>query len=534
MSDNRPPFPARGRPRSRSYSRRFPASSSRPQPQSFSASTSPPNSMVYPHASPTVENHPQYHLRYVPPQPHYPSHTGYASPYAPQPMITTPAYAYNLHSPVDMQSAMAPPVYTHSQQQDPSSSNLPSPRPSLFSQHGHIPPNFGHQQSSPPPVTSGPPSFSSTPGYHAVSYSSPTHFGYPSTPSYPNSGYQPPYHQTSFHSPYQPDQDSQWWYPRQYGGQQYLHQQPYHIPYQPQQQLSSEPYQQQQSQPGPPSDVQSRSSRVGQSQARLTSTRSQSQPTAPTSPLPQPSPPKSDPSDQSPPPRKEPVRQPYHPNPPPQRSEWVMWAGNVPSDTSNEELWKFFNKPPDSPGEAAEQNAGVSSVFLIARSNCAFVNFDTEAHLTAAIARFSGQKIRPDDPKCPNLVCRVRKKTDDLRAGVGGQRGVGLHTKWINQRKQKARAGGKSPVDDVTQDASNPPSTGDEEGDVGGDWDRSFERSSGSGSFASTTSSVLAQHFPKRYFILKSLTQVYTMHFVLQSLTSSTHPPPLVRLGSQR
>jgi hypothetical protein len=201
-----------------------------------------------------------------------------------------------------------------------------------------------------------------------------------------------------------------------------------------------------------------------------------------------------------------------------------MWAGNVPSDATNEELWEFFNTPLDSSEEAIEQNAGVSSVFLIARSNCAFVNFDTEAHLTAAITRFGGQKIRPDDPKCPNLVCRVRKRTDDLRAGVGGQRGVGLHMKWIQERKQKARMGGKSPVDDVTQSTSNLSLTSDEEGGGGEDGNRSFEQSSGSGSFASTTSSVFAQHFPKRYFILKSLTQV-DMHFVLESFDAlNSHP----------
>ena len=188
-----------------------------------------------------------------------------------------------------------------------------------------------------------------------------------------------------------------------------------------------------------------------------------------------------------------------------------MWAGNVPSDSTIEELWEFFGKPPEPSEGATEHNAGVSSIFPIARSNCAFVNFDTEAHLTAAITRFSGRKIRPDDPKCPNLVCRVRRKTDDLRAGVGGQRGVGMHMKWVQERKQqKTRIGNKPPVDDVTQGTSDLSLTSDEEGGVGGDENRSFERSSGSGSgsLASTTSSVLTQHFPKRYFILKSLTQV--------------------------
>ena len=185
-----------------------------------------------------------------------------------------------------------------------------------------------------------------------------------------------------------------------------------------------------------------------------------------------------------------------------------MWVGNVPSDTTNEELWKFFNKPLDTSYGEMEETAGVSSIFLIARSNCAFVNFDTEAHLNVAITRFSGQKIRPDDPKCPNLVCRVRKRTDDLRAGVGGQRGVGLHMKWVQEQKGKVKAGAKFPADDATRGTSNLSLTSEEEGGGGGEGNRSFEHSSGSGSFASTTSSILAHHFPKRYFILKSLTQV--------------------------
>jgi hypothetical protein len=505
MSDNRPSFPAKGRPRSRSSSRTFQPPSSRPHLQSISASASSSNSMIYPHTSPTVDNRPQY-LHYPPPQPHYPPHTSYLNSYPSQPMVPTPAYAYSVHSPADMQGPMKVPIYMHPQQQDSSSSNLQSPPPAPFPQHGHVSP--------PPPVTSGPPHFSNTQGYHPMSYSSqpPPHFGYPSPQPYQNHGYQPTYPQHSFHSPYQADQDSQWWYFRQYDGPQYFHQQPYHVPYQPQQQqLPADGYQQQQSQSGPPSDVRVRSPRVSQLQARFTPTRPQSQPTATTSPSPQPSPQKSESPVKSPEPQhssKTSARQQYHPNPPPQRSEWVMWVGNVPSDTTNEELREFFNKLPKSSDEDTEEMAGVSSIFLIARSNCAFVNFDTEAHLNAAITRFSGQKIRPDDPKCSSLVCRVRKKTDDLRAGVGGQRGVGMHVKWVQEQKQKAKAGANSPVDGATRGTSNPSLTSDEEGGGGGSRNPSFEQSSGSGSLASTTSSLLTQYFPKRFFILKSLTQV--------------------------
>ncbi|KAI0309459.1 YT521-B-like domain-containing protein, partial [Amylostereum chailletii] len=147
-------------------------------------------------------------------------------------------------------------------------------------------------------------------------------------------------------------------------------------------------------------------------------------------------------------------RQAYHPNPPAQRSEWVMWAGNVPSDATHDELWRFFNQPllpspsPSEPdasssaqtGNAARAHGGVSSIFLISRSNCAFVNFETEKHLQTATARFNGQPIRPNDPRCPRLVCRVRRRTDDLKAGVGGQRGLGMHTKWVKEQKTRMSA----------------------------------------------------------------------------------------------
>ncbi|KAJ7774157.1 hypothetical protein DFH07DRAFT_120897 [Mycena maculata] len=73
---------------------------------------------------------------------------------------------------------------------------------------------------------------------------------------------------------------------------------------------------------------------------------------------------------------------------------------------------------------------GVLSIFLITRSDCAFVNYTTEGVLQAAIARFDGVSLRSEDPRCHILVCRVRGTEQDLRAGVGGQRGMGLHKQW--------------------------------------------------------------------------------------------------------
>jgi hypothetical protein len=206
-------------------------------------------------------------------------------------------------------------------------------------------------------------------------------------------------------------------------------------------------------------------------------------------------------------------RRSYHPKSPADRSEWVMWAGNVPSDVTTDELHNFFNRPPPplspnrsgSPMKSQRVYGGVSSVFLIARSNCAFVNFESEAHLEAATARFHGEPLRLDDPRCPRLVCRVRKRTDDLKAGVGAQRGNGIHVKWVKEQKAKARSeGAESPGLLEGKGRSSPLSISDNDGEGR----PPSSCSSRSGSLASTDSGVLRRYFPQRYFILKSLTQV--------------------------
>ncbi len=187
-----------------------------------------------------------------------------------------------------------------------------------------------------------------------------------------------------------------------------------------------------------------------------------------------------------------------------------MWVGNVPSDATPDELRAFFNRPLQSPIQESlnppQVCGGVSSVFLIARSNCAFVNFKSEAQLETAVARFHGKPIRPDNPPCPRLVCRVRKRTDDLNAGVGAQRGHSMHVKWINEQRKVARDEGADLVglDKAIAGVTSPLSTSDDD-DQGGS---STLRSSRSGSPASTDSDILSRYFPQRYFILKSLTQV--------------------------
>ncbi|KIM28730.1 hypothetical protein M408DRAFT_307280 [Serendipita vermifera MAFF 305830] len=202
-----------------------------------------------------------------------------------------------------------------------------------------------------------------------------------------------------------------------------------------------------------------------------------------------------------------------------------MWVGNVPGDASLNELYTFFGQGPPMPEEerkameSAEFHeemlpqiegvgglSGVISVFLISRSNCAFVNYVSEACLHRGVEYFNGRPLRSSqvDPRCPKLVCRVRKKGDDIKAGVGGQRGVGTHTRWV---KEKKAAAAKPPMEDGIADPGHsahdrPPFV---RGGAGGNVKKSSSGSSGS--YASTNSGMLSKYFPIRYFILKSLTQ---------------------------
>jgi hypothetical protein len=83
-------------------------------------------------------------------------------------------------------------------------------------------------------------------------------------------------------------------------------------------------------------------------------------------------------------------RQSYHPTPPVSRSDWVMWVGNVPRDAGHDEMWRFFSEGTSS----VTHGHGILSIFLIARSGCAFVNYSSSAALSAAIAQFDGVSLR--------------------------------------------------------------------------------------------------------------------------------------------
>ncbi|KIY71142.1 hypothetical protein CYLTODRAFT_144494 [Cylindrobasidium torrendii FP15055 ss-10] len=368
----------------------------------------------------------------------------------------------------------------------------------------------GNTVQSPQPQPHGP-----TPSYQVMSFSPPP----PSQYSYPQPFAQPypasPVYQNQYgyvqasgmYSPHERDgQQMSWWYPQAPASPRPFSpgtpfQTPYHAPFSPPPGVRMDGF--------PPPGAISPSSSHMPSSASITppdgiQASSSSSSVAP------------DPKSGSTKPHqgRQVLRRPYHPNPPSHRSEWVMWVGNVPNDATHDELWRFFTE-----SDGSQTTNGVVSIFLISRSNCAFVNYDSDATLQRGIAHFNGLQLRPSDSRCPRLVCRVRQKEDDLKAGVGGQRGMGMHMKWVKQQqkeKEQIEASDSSDAPPTSPSASSRRSIQSVLSDDDSANPRPPAKSSSSGSFGSTTSSVLTRYFPKRYFILKSLTQ-YDLDLSLQT-----------------
>lgn len=211
------------------------------------------------------------------------------------------------------------------------------------------------------------------------------------------------------------------------------------------------------------------------------------------------------------------------------RSSYVMWCGNVPSDATIEELWTFFSNIPEysklttsieskerkasltgKPEFQTDNAAGILSIFIIARSSCAFVNYASQAQLDSACAYFHGRPLRIK-PSCPRLVCRPRKLEDAEYAGVAAQRGKGVHTNWFREQrkleKEREIAEGMSPKSLEQQER------------VVSVAEEQDERS-----FSSTNSSLLRHpYFSTRYFILKSRSQDALVS-ALRTNTWSTQP----------
>ena len=81
----------------------------------------------------------------------------------------------------------------------------------------------------------------------------------------------------------------------------------------------------------------------------------------------------------------------------PRQSGHALWVGNLPPGTNVFELKDFF-----SDGASKE----IESVFLISKSNCAFINYKTDVSCNDAMTRFHDSRF-----KGVRLVCRLRRNS---------------------------------------------------------------------------------------------------------------------------
>ncbi|KAK5154968.1 hypothetical protein LTR04_005900 [Oleoguttula sp. CCFEE 6159] len=79
----------------------------------------------------------------------------------------------------------------------------------------------------------------------------------------------------------------------------------------------------------------------------------------------------------------------------PKQSGHALWVGNLPPGTTVLDLKDHFSR---------DATKDIESLFLISKSNCAFVNYRTESACTAAMSRFHDSRFHG-----VRLVCRLRR-----------------------------------------------------------------------------------------------------------------------------
>jgi hypothetical protein len=89
----------------------------------------------------------------------------------------------------------------------------------------------------------------------------------------------------------------------------------------------------------------------------------------------------------------------------PKQSGHALWVGNLPPGASVVDLKDHFSQ---------DATTNIESVFLISKSNCAFVNYKSAAACAAALARFHDSRFQGI-----RLVCRLRKGFTAPGSGLG-------------------------------------------------------------------------------------------------------------------
>lgn len=151
----------------------------------------------------------------------------------------------------------------------------------------------------------------------------------------------------------------------------------------------------------------------------------------------------------------------------PKQSGHALWVGNLPPGTTVVSMKDHFSR---------DATKDIESLFLISKSNCAFVNYRTEAACTAAMHRFHDSRFNG-----VRLVCRLRRSSAPAS-------GVPTGPSAMTATQQS-----------ITSPPSSPRQDGEpEDGLQDGDSESPTHHTSDETSIRSTTAN--------KYFIVKSLT----------------------------
>jgi len=133
----------------------------------------------------------------------------------------------------------------------------------------------------------------------------------------------------------------------------------------------------------------------------------------------------------------------------PRQSGHALWVGNLPPGTYVTDLKDHFSR-------AATKE--IESVFLISKSNCAFVNYKTESACADAMTRFHDSRFQG-----VRLVCRLRRGSSATSSGtpVHPPSGIGSAEDQENKALSNAEMVEQVPepeqLDEATIDGDDPP-----------------------------------------------------------------------------
>ncbi|KAL1968468.1 hypothetical protein VTN77DRAFT_1678 [Rasamsonia byssochlamydoides] len=124
----------------------------------------------------------------------------------------------------------------------------------------------------------------------------------------------------------------------------------------------------------------------------------------------------------------------------PKQSGHALWVGNIPPGANVVDLKDHFCR---------DATNDIESVFLISKSNCAFVNYKTEAACNAAMARFHDSRFHG-----ARLVCRLRRGLTVPGSGNNQSGATAQSSRVEDETSPLPEQGG----DDVATDTRQTPS----------------------------------------------------------------------------